>query len=158
MNNNRKAILERCKEDGWHTPSFIHSSVLNLAKTIGIGNIILPDAELGLGAILGDGNIINRHAILSHDVITGNYNFFAGSNHICGYTKIGNNNFFGANSTVIDNGVIGDYNLISAGICLNKKLKNNQMVSPVCVRERTLSVRAMDLLLSRVKEKGYSLK
>jgi len=156
MNDNRKDILERCRNDGWQTPSFIHSSVLNLSKSVGIGNIIFPSAELGLGMVLGDGNVINRHTIISHDAVAGNYNFFAGSNHICGCTKIGNNNFFGTNSTVIDNGVIGDYNLVSAGVCLNKKLENNQMVAPVSVRERTMSIKAMDLLLRRVKEKSVS--
>lgn len=52
--------------------------------------------------------------------------------------------------------MIGDYNLVSAGVCLNKKLENNQMVAPVSVRERTMSIKAMDLLLRRVKEKSVS--
>ena len=46
MNDNRKDILERCRNDGWQTPSFIHSSVLNLSKSVGIGNIIFPISSL----------------------------------------------------------------------------------------------------------------
>jgi len=154
MNDNRKQIFEKCQKDGWMLPSFIHSSVLNLSKSIGKGNIIFPHVELGQDTVLGDGNLINRHAIISHDAVIGNFNYIAGSNHLCGFTRIGDHNFLGTNSTIIDNGEIGDYNLLSAGVCLNIKLTNNQLVTPPALRVRTLSTRVMNSLLLHLVGKG----
>lgn len=154
MNDNRKQIFERCQKDGWMLPSFVHSSVLNLSKSMGMGNIIFPSVELGQDTVLGDGNLINRHAIISHDASIGDFNYIAGSNHLCGFARIGNHNFLGTNSTIIDNCEIGNYNLLSAGVCLNVKLTDNQLVTSPALRVQTLRARVMNSLLLHLMKKS----
>lgn len=147
MNNTRKAIIEMCEEDGWEIGTFIHSSVLNLTKEIGVGNIVFPHVELRLDSVLGKGNIIGAHAIVSHDTVIGDYNYFAGSNHIGGEAVIGNHNFGGILSVIGDCVQVGDYNLLGAGICLSKCIDNHVLMATTPARERKISIRGMDLLL-----------
>ncbi len=147
MNDNRKAVFEKCKNDGWEIGSFIHSSALNLADYIGMGNIVMDKAEIRLHAKIGDGNILLPHVCVDHDNCVGNFNYFAGGCHVCGLTTIGNNNFLGANS-ILENGLtIQDYNLIGAGTCLSKDLGNENVVTSSAVKVRSLNKQAMDLLL-----------
>lgn len=154
MNNTRKMVMDRCKDGGWEIGTFIHSSVMNLARRIGDGNIVFPYAELRLDSSLGNGNIIGTHAIISHDSIINDFNYLAGSNHIGGESEIGNNNFLGINSTIGDRVKVGDYNLMGAGVCLSKKIGNNILVASMVTRERRMSVRGMDMLLMQMRVIG----
>lgn len=147
MNDNRKAIFEKCKKDGWKIGTFIHSSVENLAKAIGEGNIIMDKVELRLNSIIGDGNIFLTNTIISHECHVGNFNYFAGSNHINGNNRIGDNNFLGTNCILTHGGKIGSYNMIGAGTCLGKILQDNMLVAPAAVRISRMNKRSMDFLL-----------
>lgn len=147
MNDNRKKVFEKCKANGWRIGSFIHSSAENLSASIGEGNIIMDKVELRLHTAIGNGNIFLTKTVLSHESTVGDFNYFAGSNHIDGHNRIGNNNFLGTDCILTHEGRIGDYNLIGAGVCLGKNLGDHMMAAPAAVRTRSMSKRAMDLLL-----------
>lgn len=147
MNDNRKKIFVKCMDDGWKVGSFIHSSVSNLAKSIGVGNIIMDNVDLRFNCSIGDGNIILTRTVIAHETVVGNFNYFAGSNHINGKNYIGNNNFLGTNCMMADSGYMGDYNLIGSGVALGKKIDSHMMVASAPVRVRKVNSRAMDIIL-----------
>ena len=155
MNEIRKMILEKCKKDGWDISSFLHSSVLNRARSIGDGNIIFPQVDLGADAVLGNGNFISLRSVIGHDSLVGDYNYFAGSSHVCGAVHIGNHNFFGENCTIVDNVKLEDYNLIGAGVCLNRNTKSHMLTTANEVTIQPMSLKGMDLLLMRTLEKKH---
>ena len=149
MNEVRRVILERCKKDGWDISSFIHSSVFNLAKSIGDGNIIGPFVDIGSDTVIGEGNIINSRSEIGHDVVIGDFNFCTATVHIGGVAKVGNNNFLGLNCT-IENGIkIENYNIVGAGAVLNKEIQSHMVVASQAVRMQQVNLRGMELLLMR---------
>ena len=147
MNQNRKEVFERCKRDGWQIGSFIHSSVENLASSVGEGNLIMDKAELRFHSVIGDGNILMTKTVITHDCIVGDFNYFAGSNHITGYCNIGNYNFFGTNCVITDRRIIGNHNIVGAGVCLNRPLEDHMFVAPAANRINSASEKMMDLML-----------
>lgn len=149
MNENRKKILERCREDGWDVSSFFHSNCLCYAKSIGDGNVIFPYVYIGSDAVIGDGNLIGAYSAIGHDSVVGDYNYFAGADHISGVVKIGNHNFFGESCTVVDQLEMEDYNLIGAGVCLNKNIESHTIAMPNEARIQQMNLKCMDLLLKR---------
>ncbi len=149
MNDSRRAIFDKCTNDGWKIASFIHSSVQNLASQIGMGNIVMDKADLRLNAKIGDGNIILTRTMISHDCCVGDFNYFGGDNAICGNVKIGNHNFLGSNCIVENRRVIKDYNLIGAGAYVNKDIECEMLVTQSVTRARKADKRMMDIFLMR---------
>lgn len=149
MNEVRRMILERCKKDGWDISSFIHSSVFNLSKSIGDGNIVGPFVDIGSDSVIGEGNIINSRSEIGHDVIIGDYNFCTANVHIGGGAKVGNNNFLGLNCTIESGIKIEDYNIVGAGTVLNKEMQSHMVAAPQAVRMQYVNMRGMELLLMR---------
>jgi acetyltransferase-like isoleucine patch superfamily enzyme len=109
--------------------SFIHpwSIVFDTSK-MGLGNVILPYTLVGPNCVVGDFNLVNNAVILGHDANIGNNNVFSPGTGISGSTIIGDNNFFGVNSATLPGISIGSNNKISAGMVIERKLKNDMIV------------------------------
>ena len=150
MNENRKKILERCREDGWDISSFIHPNCLCYAKSIGAGNVLFPHVYIGSETVIGDGNLIGAYSAIGHDSVVGNYNYFAGADHISGAVKMGDYNFFGECCTIVNQLEMGDYNLIGAGVCLNKNIESHTIAVPSEARIQRMNLKCMNLLLKRM--------
>lgn len=109
--------------------NFIHHTCLISSSTkLGKGNILCPYVIIGPNAIVGDHNIFNYYVALPHDCELGNNNIFSPNVNITGFTKIGNHNFFGTSCTTLPSISIGNNNKLQAGITLNKKISDNNIV------------------------------
>ncbi len=57
MNRIRERIYEKVKEEGYSILSYIHPKATVLTDKMGIGNIILENASIGIGCSIGEGNV-----------------------------------------------------------------------------------------------------
>lgn len=147
MNHHREAIFQRCKEKKYAIASYIHPSVVNHAKKIGEGNIILDFVQLCYDCEIGDGNIIKGTSDVAHDCVVGNFNYFAGLCHVGGASQIGDRNFFGVSCLVKSVSTIGNENLIGAGSYVSVPLKEHMVVSPAKCRVVQASERTIAMFL-----------
>ena len=119
MNENRKQIFYRLRDDGWNIENFISSQATIHTDKIGTGNIFLCKTYIDFKSIVGDGNIFDS-AHLGHHSCVGNFNFFSYSTVIGGKVKIGDCCFFGMNSTIRNNLTLLDKTLIGAGCYVSR--------------------------------------
>lgn len=147
MNEHRKRFFDICDEKGYKIASFIDKTVVNLAKSIGRGNIILDFVQLRHDCVIGDGNIFKGTGDVAHDCIIGDFNYFAGLNHIGGAVEIGNSNFLGIACIVKNEVKIGNKNLIGAATYLAEDLDTYKVVSPIKNRIVKASERTIGLFL-----------
>lgn len=148
MNDHRERFFSTCKEKGYRIASYIDKTVINHAKSIGEGNIILDLVQLRHDCVIGNGNIIKGTSDFAHDSIVGDFNYFAGLDHIGGAAKIGNKNFFGISCIVKNQVEVGNKNLIGAGTYLAESLNQYMVVSPAQARIIKSSEHAMSLFLT----------
>lgn len=147
MNDHRSEFFEKCKKNNYKIVSYIDKTVVNYAKSIGEGNIILDFVQLRHDCIIGDGNIIKGTSDIAHDAVVGNFNYFAGVDHIGGAIKIGDKNFFGISCIVKNEIEIGNKNLIGAGVYLSESLGEYTVVSPAKARIVQSSERMISMFL-----------
>ena len=119
MNEHRKNIFSRLQGDGWKIASYIDPQANVRTSDLGIGNIILDGANIGVKSKIGDGNIFYPNSLLAHHSTIGSFNFFAINSSVAGNVKIGDCCFFGNNSCTRDNIIIADYTLLGAGAYIN---------------------------------------
>ena len=115
MNKNREEIFHRLQKDGWKIADYISKKAVVRTENLGVGNIILDDADIGIKCKIGDGNIFYPGALFAHHSDAGNFNFFAIRSSVAGKVKVGNCCFFGNNCCTKDNINIADETLIGAG-------------------------------------------
>lgn len=128
MNELRKKMYYECKLKNYFICDFIHSSSKIETKSIGEGNIILPDVHIAPFVEVGDGNIFFNDVIVNHDTKIGNFNYFSPAFICGGECEIGNNNFYGLRSVLRDSICIGDYNIVGAAAYLSSSIENNTLV------------------------------
>ncbi len=130
MNQGRKELFGYCHEKGYEIASYIDKEVVNHAKSIGEGNIILDHVRLDHDCEIGSGNIIWPDAVVSHDVKIGDFNCIAERATFGGVSSLGDFNFVGMAAIVSNQVQIGDKNLIGAGALVRQPLSTHMVVSP----------------------------
>jgi acetyltransferase-like isoleucine patch superfamily enzyme len=125
----RKKVIKYFRSVGGTFTNFVHPwSIIFDTSKMGIGNVIMPYTLIGPNALLGDFNLVNSRVVLGHDALIGSNNTFFPSTGISGSTTIGDNNLFGVNSATLPGISIGSNNKISAGMVIERKLKNDMIV------------------------------
>jgi len=115
--NNRLAIYQKIKKDGYRLRNIIHpEACVNLKTTIGDGCIIMEKAVVGLHAILSDIVVMWSGAIVSHDSIIGKNTFLSPNSTVCGFAEIGQNSFIGAGAIIADHAKLSSNSFVKAGI------------------------------------------
>jgi len=128
-NSIRKHIIDYFKDKDVVFENFIHHSCLIASSAkLGTGNILCPHIIIGPNTILGDYNLLNYKTAIPHDCHLGNQNVFSPNVNITGYTTIGSNNFFGISSSALPDIHIGNNNKIQAGVTVDKKITNDNIV------------------------------
>lgn len=122
MNENRKKIFYKLKEDGWIIESYVSSETKNFAASMGVGNIFLCNSRAEVNCRIGDGNIFDG-AVLSHHSVMGNFNFLCGDSMTGGKIQIGDCCFIGMNSCIQDGIKLHDKTLVGAGCYLRHSTK-----------------------------------
>ena len=100
MNDIRKSVYYNIKKNGYKIAQFIHPTANLETDCIGEGNIILENANLGMGVKLGVCNVIWNGCNLSHDTWVGDFNYITASVVVAGNAHIEDNCFFGIGSAV----------------------------------------------------------
>lgn len=130
MNQIREQIFEKIKNKGYKILSYIHPKATVLADRVGMGNIILENASIGIGCIIGEGNIFYNNAVICHDVSVNSFNYFSPSSTVLGTAVVKNGCFLGANATIKNGITIDDYSLIGANAFVRKNTCKQSVVVP----------------------------
>lgn len=130
MNRQRKVLFDFCHEKEYEIASYIDETVLNHAKFIGEGNIIMDNVRLDYDCEIGDGNYIGHDATVAHDVKIGNFNYISGRTGFGGSVFLGDYNFLGMSSLIANDIKLGDMNLIGAGAYVRHSLCTHMVVTP----------------------------
>lgn len=117
MNENRKKVFYKLREDGWDIESFISSQAVIHTKNIGTGNIFLCKSLIEFGSSMGDCNIFDSGHLGHHSKI-GSFNFFA-YNITGGNLNVGDNCFIGLNSTLRNGVTLLDKTFVGAATYLS---------------------------------------
>ena len=123
MNENRKKVFHRLRDDGWDIESFIHSQAVIHTDNIGIGNIFMCRTLIEFKSSMGDCNIFDS-GHLGHHSRMGNFNFFGGGNITGGNITVGDFCFVGMNSTIKNGITLPDKTFIGAGCYLGNTPPN----------------------------------
>ena len=117
MNENRKKIFHRLRDDGWDIESFISSQAVIHTDNIGTGNIFLCKTLIEFKSSMGDCNIFDS-GHLGHHSRMGNFNFFSGFNVTGGNINVGDCCFVGMNATIRNGITLLDKTFVGAGCYL----------------------------------------
>ena len=123
-------VVDFCHEKEYEIASYIDETVLNHAKFIGEGNIIMDNVRLDYDCEIGDGNYIGHDATVAHDVKIGNFNYISGRTGFGGSVFLGDYNFLGMSSLIANDIKLGDMNLIGAGAYVRHSLCTHMVVTP----------------------------
>lgn len=118
MNENRKKIFHRLRDDGWDIESFISSQAVIHTENIGTGNIFLCKTLIEFKSSMSDCNIFDS-GHLGHHSRMGSFNFFCGGNITGGNINVGDGCFVGLNSTIKNGITLLDKTLVGAGCYLS---------------------------------------
>lgn len=121
MNEHRKKIFYRLRDDGWDIESFISAQTVIHTDKIGTGNIFLGKSLIEFKSSLGDCNIFDS-AHLSHHSTMGSFNFFT-CNTCGGNLKIGDCCFVGMNATIRNGITLRDKTFVGATCYLSHSTK-----------------------------------
>ena len=121
----RRKMINALKEKGATIGSFFHPNIVMPEDLeIGEGNIVGPFCMLEKYAKIGSYNLLTSYCFISHDCVVGDNNFFSVAG-IAGTVTVGNDNYFGIRSFTIPGVTIGNSNVIQAGMCVDKNLKDD---------------------------------
>lgn len=101
-NDARLSWWKQLTSQGLSCPNLISPSAkIDIAASLGSGNVICANVFIGPEAIVGSNNIINTGAIIEHEVVIGSHSHFAPGSVIAGRVDISDVCFIGAGSTII---------------------------------------------------------
>lgn len=124
----RRQMITKLKEKKATIGSFFHPNVVMPKDLeIGEGNIVGPFCMLEKYAKIGSYNLLTSYCFISHDCVVGDNNFFSVAG-IAGTVTVGNDNYFGIRSFTIPGVIIGNCNVIQAGMCVDKNVKDDTTV------------------------------
>ncbi len=133
MNEIRERFYNTVKQKGYIIESYIHSTSVVYADTLGEGNLVFENVTIGPFVNAGICNIFYPCSHIAHHTTIGNFNFFAISSSIAGHVNIENNCFFGNNCTTKNGITVSNKTLVGAGAYLSK----NTCEGDVWVPERS---------------------
>jgi sugar O-acyltransferase (sialic acid O-acetyltransferase NeuD family) len=125
----RKKVIQKFQDMGLKFSNFIHHrALISKSVKIGIGNIFTPNVIIGPNTTIGDYNLFNYNTSIAHDCTVGDNNNFAPNIVVGGYCSIQDDNFFGISCGLTPNVTVGSGNKIQAGLIINKKITNDNIV------------------------------
>ena len=127
MNMDRESITKRCQLAGWTCGNLIPEDKVAFINSVGVGNILMPGAEVQPFVSIGDGNIIWPGSTIGHNSTVGSFVWVAANAAVGGQCKIGDRSFLGM-SSVVSNGVrIARDNFVDAHTNLKKCTSDGQV-------------------------------
>ncbi|MBE0676762.1 MAG: acetyltransferase [Bacteroidales bacterium] len=127
--NYRKLFAEKLKGEGAVFSSFLHcTALISETSQIGEGTIIGPNANVGPNVKIGKFTLINSRCSIGHDTTIGDLNFISPNVCFSGFTVVGDQNLFGINSATIPGITVGNRNKIAAGMVLDQKVGDDEVV------------------------------
>ena len=145
MNSLREKKFDEIKKKGFRIAEFIHPSASIEKSSMGEGNIILENVNIGYNVKIGNGNIFWNCSNISHHCEIGDFNFFAPSATLAGKINVKHHCFFGINCTVKGGIVINEYTLVGAGCYVNKSTEVDSVYVPE-KSKRLVGKRGFDFL------------
>jgi sugar O-acyltransferase (sialic acid O-acetyltransferase NeuD family) len=102
-NDARLSWWKKLTSQGLSCPNLVSPSAkIDIAVSLGSGNVICANVFIGPEVIVGSNNIINTGAIIEHEVVIGSHSHFAPGSVIAGRVDVSDLCFIGAGSTIID--------------------------------------------------------
>lgn len=121
----RKLLFDKLQAIGYGFINYTHPSIVNHAKNIGSGNIILPGCTIENGVTIGDNNVIWSMTLLGHDASIGHHNYISAKCLISGDSNIADLCFIG-NGVIMINGInIANETCVGAATYLKKSTQAN---------------------------------
>lgn len=102
-NDARLSWWKKLTSQGLSCPNLVSPSAkIDMAASLGSGNVICANVSIGPEVIVGSNNIINTGAVIEHEVVIGSHSHFAPGSVIAGRVDVSDLCFIGAGSTIID--------------------------------------------------------
>lgn len=112
----REVFFRKALSMGYRLRNYISRKADVLPQTtMGVNNIILGYAHLGMGGCMKDNNMIRQNVYLGHDFDLGSHNTIAAGSTIGGNCRIRNLCYIGMGSTVVNNIAVEEETLLGAG-------------------------------------------
>ena len=113
---NRYAIYQKVKADGYEVPTLIHpQSIVDKSSRIGQGSIIMAGAIVDYNVKIKDLVVLWNGVVVSHDSVIGENTFLSPNATVCGFASIGKDCFIGASAVVTDHLKVPDKSFMKAG-------------------------------------------
>lgn len=116
LNEQRRKKYEEGKAKGYRFLSYIHSSSLVNAESIGDNCLILESCVLQPGVRIGNDVILWSSTHIGHHSVIGDHCFIAGHGGVAGNVTVGSFSFLGGGSLVGDNVKIGARCIVGLGV------------------------------------------
>jgi sugar O-acyltransferase (sialic acid O-acetyltransferase NeuD family) len=129
----RKIMIEKFKELGGKPASFItpFCRISPYIKSIGIGTMVLNDAEMEPGVSIGEYCLINKKSKYGHGCKVGSNTEIGPMATIAAYAEIGEDCLIGISALVLPKIKVGNNVIVSAGSVVTKNIPDNAVVAGV---------------------------
>lgn len=122
-NQIRAKLYKKVKENGFFTPTLIHSSsIISSSARIEEGTVVMPNVVVNAKAIIGKCVILNSSCVVEHECMIGDFVHISPKAAIAGDVKIGDFTHIGIGSSVIQCLEIGKNSIIGAGSVVVKNI------------------------------------
>jgi UDP-perosamine 4-acetyltransferase len=123
----RRALYERCREQGFHFPALIHPAAwIDPSVDLGEGVQVMAGVVLQPDCVIGENTIVNTRSSVDHDGRVGAHVHLAPGSVLCGTVTVGNDAFIGAGATVLPNLQLGAGAVVAAGVTVSRPLQPGQ--------------------------------
>ena len=134
-NQLRRKCANLLRVHGFRSTPLIHpTSFVSSNARVGLGTVVMPNANICSGAILGDHVIVNTAAIVDHDTVVGDFAHVAPGVSVAGGCSIGEGALLGVGSSVVPERRIGTWATVAAGAVVTCDVDSDQMVGGVPAR------------------------
>ena len=128
-NQIREKLYKKVKENGFSTPTLIHSSsIISSSARIEEGTVVMPNVVVNAKAYIGKGVILNSSCVVEHESIIGDFVHISPKVAIAGNVRIGDFTHIGIGSSVIQCLEIGKNSIIGAGSVVLKNIADFKKV------------------------------
>ena len=134
LNEFRRLKYEEGKKKGYQFLSYIHSSSLVNAESIGENCMILEDCVIQPGVRIGNNVILWSSTHIGHHSAIGDHCFIAGHGGVSGNVAVGDSCFFGGGSLVGDGVKIGARCILGLGAKVTEDMADEDVAVAEKVR------------------------
>ncbi|MFY9080263.1 UDP-N-acetylbacillosamine N-acetyltransferase [Aliarcobacter cryaerophilus] len=122
-NQIRAKLYKKVKENGFFTPTLIHSSsIISSSARIEEGTVVMPNVVVNAKAYIGKCVILNSSCVVEHECKIDNFVHISPNVALAGDVKIGDFTHIGIGSSVIQCLEIGKNSIIGAGSVVVKNI------------------------------------